>query len=452
MKKKIIYVLIFLLIIGISGYVYFSNTFSEERPEPSKEDRISKSEREGVEENINAYDIENDLQLTQSLHRGENELMVISPQEKNKLLEEIGPKRENTILQKYDSHLPENITLALQYPYYNISYDYFLVTGEDGADIIESPDPEAAPVATVGNLDKLSLLHRVEGKARDGSSIWYRVAVAAEGRVQEGFIHSTDGVPRTFRFNQMVNAINELKQEVAEGELHYIINYKNQNGTPPQKGNESVDEYGYRFYHSAPAYEEPGSNEFRYVPDGMLVRILDEVEDYYHINIPTFNDNYYVPRKYIDPDLTLDQLDHVLVVDDTQQNQAAFELTNDNINLISYTLATTGQSGDFSFETSPGSYKAQEKKERFEYLKKGSQDIAGYAPFATRFSGGAYVHGVPVAYEEQNGEKIDPGYEEYLHTVGTFPRSSMCVRNFTSHAEFIYDWMDTDNGAVMVID
>lgn len=93
-----------------------------------------------------------------------------------------------------------------------------------------------------------------------------------------------------------------------------------------------------------------------------------------------------------------------------------------------------------------------EKKERFQYLKKDSQNIAGYAPFATRFSGGAYLHGIPVAYEEKNGEKIDPGYKEYLQTIGTFPRSSMCVRNFTSHAQFIYNWMDINNGAVIVIE
>ena len=120
--------------------------------------------------------------------------------------------------------------------------------------------------------------------------------------------------------------------------------------------------------------------------------------------------------------------------------------------MVSYTLATTGLKGETSFETPLGYFRAIEKKERFEYLKDNSDEIAGYAPFALRFCGGAYIHGVPVAYEEKDGERIDPGIQEYLHTIGTFPRSHMCVRNFSSHAEFLYNWFDTENGAVIIIE
>ena len=214
-----------------------------------------------------------------------------------------------------------------------------------------------------------------------------------------------------------------------------------------------MDEYGYRVYHSAPAYFQADTGgDFRYIPDGMLVRILDETDDLYHVDVPVFDGNFYVPKKYVDPDATLSRLNHVVVVDRTHQNQAAFEVAGDSLSLVSYTLATTGFPGEFSFETTLGSYKAIEKKDRFEYLKSNSPDIAGYAPFALRFTGGAYIHGVPVAYEEQDGEKVDPGHTEYLHTIGTFPRSNMCVRNYTSHAEFLYNWMDYQNGAVIVIE
>jgi hypothetical protein len=97
-------------------------------------------------------------------------------------------------------------------------------------------------------------------------------------------------------------------------------------------------------------------------------------------------------------------------------------------------------------------FKALEKKDQFLYLKDGSDEIAGYAPYALRFSGGAYIHGVPVDYEIIDGQKKDPGIQEYLHTIGTFPRSHMCVRNYTSHAKFISDWMDTKTGAVIIIE
>ncbi len=448
MNKKIAYILISILVVAVAGYAYYINTV----PDGDNKDRLPKTEMEGVEENINAYDIEDDFSITEKLQR-EDKFLALNPQEIAKLLQVIGPKRKNTVLHQYEPSLPGTINKTLKYFNYNMSYNYYLVTAEDGAGIRENPDPATTAVARVENLDKVSLLQRVDGEGVAGSNIWYRVAVENNNNINEGYLHSTNGTPRVFRFKRMEEAINKLKQELAAGPLQYISNYKNKNGAPPQKGDAAVDEHGYRVYHSAPAYEEASTGaNYRYAPDGMLVRILGEQNDFYHVYIPTFNKNYYIPKKYIDSGLSLSQLRHVVVVDREQQNQAAFELVDGVLNLVSYTLATTGKAGDFSFETSPGSYKVLEKRERFEYLKKGSDDIAGYAPFATRFSGGAYIHGVPVAYKEQNGEKVDPGLEEYIHTIGTFPRSSMCVRNFTSHAQFIYNWINTEQGAVIVID
>lgn len=448
MYKKITYILISLLVITVAGYAYFINM----SPGEENKDKLPKTELEGVEENINAYNIEEDLQITHELQRKEK-FLGLNPQQITKLLQVIGPKRKNTVLHQYEPSLPDTINKTLKYLNYNISYDYYLVTAEDGAGIRENPDPATTAVVWAENLDKVSLLQRVDGEGVAGSKIWYRVAVENENNINEGYLHTTTGTTRAFRFKKMEEAINKLKNEVAAGALHFIRNYKNQNGAPPQKGDIAVDAQGYRVYHSAPAYEEASTDaNYRYVPDGMLVRILGEKGDFYHVNILTFNKNYYIPKKYIDPVVKLSQLKQVVVVDRVQQNQAAFELVNGGLNLVSYTLSTTGKSGDYSFETSLGSYKVLEKRERFEYLKKGSEDIAGYAPFATRFSGGAYIHGVPVPYQEKNGKKIDPGLKEYIHTIGTFPRSSMCVRNYTSHAEFIYNWINPQYGSVIVID
>lgn len=441
-RKKYIYILLFLVLMAIVSYRYFPDSMPEK-----------KQVEEGAEENINAYELEDDRRLTRDLKREDNEILALSRQETEQLLEKISPKKENTILNQYNSKLPETINETLRYFQYPISYNYFLVTVEKGTKIREGPQPGDNVVGRVENLDKVSLLQRVEGKEKAGSRIWYRIAAEREGQIDEGYLHSSEGIPRTFRFQAMKEKVDELRGQLNEGKLNFISNYRNQNGTPPQEGNIKVDEYGYRVYHSAPAYERASTDaNYRYVPDGMLVRILDQVDGFYHVNIPSFGGDFYVPENYINPETGLENLNQVLVVDDEQQNQALFEVTEAGFNMVSYTLATTGAEGDYSFRTSPGNYKALGKKERFEYLKKGSDNVAGYAPFATRFSGGAYVHGVPVSYEEQNGEKVDPGLEEYLHTIGTFPRSSMCVRNFTSHAKFVYNWMDAENGAVIVME
>lgn len=453
MYRKISLILIIIIIAAATSCVYRRSTPRQQSDLP-KEDKLAKSDREAVEENINGISIEDDLSITQGSKRNEKDrISGLTKQQSIQMLKSIGSKKMNTVLHEYDTTLPQGINDAVKYNQYNFSYDYFLVTAENGADVRENPVPDATVVARVENLDKMSLLQRVESDEMQGSNIWYRVGFQNGDRTYEGYLHSTEGTPRAFRFNRMQDAVNRLKQQLEEGALHFVSNYKNQNGAPPSMGDVAVDQHGYRVYHSAPAYEQAdtGSN-FRYVPDGMLVRILGETGEFYHINVPTFNRDYYIPQKYIDRELTLGRLSHVVVVDRDQQNQAAFELVENGLNLISYTLSTTGFKGDFSFETTLGSYKAIEKRERFEYLKKETPDVAGYAPFAVRFTGGAYIHGVPVAYEERDGEKADPGTIEYLHTIGTFPRSSMCVRNYTSHAEFLYNWMAIQNGAVIVIE
>lgn len=459
MKRRFSLVLIIILIIAAAGCVNRPAP-PEERPSPRrqaeqpKEDRLAKSNKEAVEENINGYSIKDDLRITETAQEdGSRRISALDRDRSLQMVKKVGSKKMNAVLHEYSTTLPEGINDAVQYTRYSLPFDYFLVTADNGAKVRENPVQDSATVASVGNLDKLSLLQRVESDEFQGSNIWYRVGFWDGNKTGEGYLHSSEGTPRNFRFDRMRDAVNDLKQQVAQGPLHFISNYKNQNGPPPQKGDAAVDEHGYRVYHSAPAYFQVDTGgDFRYIPDGMLVRILGEAGDLYHVDVPSFDGDFYVPKKYIDADATLSRLNHVVVVDRTHQNQAAFEVAGDTLNLISYTLATTGFPGEYSFETTLGSYKAIEKKDRFEYLKSDSPDVAGYAPFAVRFTGGAYIHGVPVAYEEQDGERVDPGHIEYLHTIGTFPRSNMCVRNYTSHAEFLYNWMDYQNGAVIVIE
>lgn len=463
MKKKIIILLIVIAMISLSACGFFGSDQSPqkkplrpaERPAENlpREDKLAKSDRDFVEENINGLNIKEDLKITHDSGGEENRVLSLSQEQQSEIVDNLGSNKMNTVLHEYHTTLPAGINNKVQYFEFEISYDYFLVTAENGAEIRENPTADAPVVCKVSNMDKVTLLQRVESEEVAGSKIWYRVVCSHQNKTDQGYLHSTTGTPRSFRFDKMQAAVNELRQQLAQGELHFVRNYKNQNGAPPQKGEAQVDEHGYRFYHSAPAYEQAntGSN-FRYIPDGMLVRVLGESGEFFHVNVPTFGGNFYVPKKYIDQSVTLKHLNHVVVVDRNQQNQAAFEVAGNTLNLISYTLSTTGIPGNYSFETTVGSFKAIEKKDRFEYLQKGSGEIAGYAPFAIRFTGGAYIHGVPVAYEMKDGEKVDPGTTEYLHTIGTFPRSNMCVRNFTSHAKFLYNWMDSQNGAVIVID
>lgn len=462
MNRKNILISIVLTIIILSGCsnrkeeLTEDNISKQQTPSQNMQSagRLSKSDEENVEENINGYNIEDDQMITQNSEAVEgNKISNLNQRLKTQILGSIDTKSTDTILEVYQTMLPEGIQEDIQYPYYNINFDYFLITADNESEIRENPTLNSSVIAMVKNLDKVSLYQRVQGEWVDDSDMWYRVGILEGDQLKEGYIHSILGTPRNYRFDKMKDAINGLLQEVNQGELHFISNYKNLNGAPPQKGNAEVDEYGYRVFHSAPAYQEANTNsDYRYIPDGILVRIIDETDEFYHVNVPTFGSAYYVPKKYIDSATTLSKLNHVIVVDRSQQNQASFEIGENGLSLVSYTMSSTGLPGNSSYETTLGSFKAIEKKDRFLYLKKDSQEIAGYAPYAIRFTGGAYIHGVPVEYKYENGQKNEPGTIEYLHTIGTYPRSSMCVRNYTSHAEFLYNWMDIKNGAVIVIE
>ena len=108
--------------------------------------------------------------------------------------------------------------------------------------------------------------------------------------------------------------------------------------------------------------------------------------------------------------------------------------------------ATTGlHRPPYAQETPPGVYIIQEKKPRMIYLVDGTTETGGFAPYASRFTNGGYIHGVPVNAPRKS-------LIEYSSTLGTTPRSHMCVRNATSHAKFIYDWAPVYETLVFVFD
>ena len=424
-------------------------------PQQKQPDKLAKSNKNSIEENINGIEINSDKKLTDTAEsQGATQISVgVNQDEAVKINGTADNISSSNVLQQFQTKLPSEIQYGVQYNRYDLSYDYFLITNEKEVTIYKTPDPNDTIVCKAYSGEKLALHQKVSGKALGNSDVWYKVSCKMNGAINIGYIHSANGLVRTFSFDKMLAGLQALQKEISKGKLHFISNYKNVNGAPPSKNGAAVDQYGMRIYQSAPGYVQADTNsDFRYIPDGMLVRILDETDAFYRVHAITFDKELFVPKKYIDPNVTLNQLSNVVIVDRNQQNQASFKISSSSIVLTSYTLATTGLKGNTSFETPLGYYKTIEKKERFQYLKDGTSEIAGYAPFAIRFSGGAYIHGVPVTYEDKNGEKIDPGIKEYLQTIGTFPRSHMCVRNFSSHAEFLYNWINIDNGAIIVIE
>ena len=65
-------------------------------------------------------------------------------------------------------------------------------------------------------------------------------------------------------------------------------------------------------------------------------------------------------------------------------------------------LATTGQHRPpYAQETPLGMFFLQEKKTKMIFLKDGSAATGGFAPYASRFNNGGYIHGVPTKHRQQ---------------------------------------------------
>ena len=138
---------------------------------------------------------------------------------------------------------------------------------------------------------------------------------------------------------------------------------------------------------------------------------------------------------------------HVVFVDRRDQNIATLERKAEGEWLVrSMNPATTGKHRPpYGHDTPLGMFVVQQKKPKMIFLKDGSTATGGYAPYASRFTNGAYIHGVPVNVPRT-------AMIEYSWSLGTTPRSHMCVRNATSHAKFVYEWAPVFASLVVVIE
>lgn len=381
----------------------------------------------------------------------------------------------------FSSALPEGVRESLRYTRYPVAHTYLMRLDGGALTVKAGPDPGAPVVRTAGRFQTLAADGIVQGASLQpgGSRDWYRVRWEDAGIVQEGYVYAEAKVVRRgFQFSKMAQAIERLRVLSDSGAMAHVDNYKNRAGWAPARAGKTADDYGVLRDQAAPVYYQPDTlGDFRYLTDGSLVRVLGELEAFYEIEPVDFGGVYYIPKKFLHRESVLKSLKKVIVVDRNNQNEAVFEY-GQGWQLISYQLATTGENAPFKQETSLGNFMVLEKKSKFLYLGDLTKVVEGYAPYALRFNGGAYVHGVPVNYKTVRQRvvvtppvldaaggmvapavtrdvvvgKKDPGIQEFLSTIGTVPRSHKCVRNYTSHALFLYNWAEIGNTAVIVIE
>ena len=173
--------------------------------------------------------------------------------------------------------------------------------------------------------------------------------------------------------------------------------------------------------------------------------LFRSIGSFLYVNSIHDGNEWLIPRRYTSKAIKM-SLNKVIFVDRKNQNISAIEKDSDSWLIRSMNPATTGLSKPpYKSATPLGIFVIQEKKEKMLFLKDGTKDIAGYSPYASRFCKGGYIHGIPVNLPETN-------MKEYSYSLGTTPRSHMCVRNATSHAKFIFNWAKTFDTLVIVIE
>lgn len=185
-----------------------------------------------------------------------------------------------------------------------------------------------------------------------------------------------------------------------------------------------------------------------YARDGSLVKHLshDSLSSFAKIEMAETAKQWMVKKKYIRVLNDSIVFNKAIFVDVTNQNITTME-KQDSVWLVrSMNPATTGRhKPPYAQETPTGLFVIQEKKSKMVFLKDGSNETGGFAPYASRFTNGAYLHGIPSNAPQKN-------IIEYSWSLGTVPKSHMCVRNASSHAKFIYDWAPSFRSVVFVID
>lgn len=261
---------------------------------------------------------------------------------------------------------------------------------------------------------------------------------------------------RSFQWNKIKRGLAVLENFQHEFFAWGILqNYRNNNGEAPLVKKYVRNEYkrisdtlGIERYQSVPLFLPNDSvTAERYGRDGALVKLMkDSIGSFYKVATIDSKGLWLVPKKYVRPIHDSVIFKKAIFVDRNNENIATLEKIDSKWIVRSMNPATTGlHRPPYQQETPLGIFVIQEQKSKMFFLVDGTTKTGGFAPYASRFCNGGYIHGVPV-----NAPRTE--LIEYSASLGTTPRSHMCVRNATSHAKFVYDWAPVEKTIVFVIE
>ena len=368
-------------------------------------------------------------------------------------------KGEIRIVNILGDNTNENITLNLKYNKNSIKdIENFLFIGHSNV-LRESPNNSSAIVASLKYKDKPRLLLEFISLKNNSRQKWYMAEFGEESKVRGYIQENKKVIKRGFYWDKMVSKMEKINNFISDTlkknqDIYIITEYRPLANDYYSK----KDKFGNRSNQSIKGYEKSNKEgEYINIPDRTLFRVLGEENGMIKIETPMYGGPYYIEKKdnVMQKANITSKVNKFVAIDPESQAEVIFErVGNSNkFNVVTYSFVTTGvDNGYSSYETPHGAFlvaftrpymlftgHAREGDTRKSAGKAGLV-IAGQADYAVRFSGGAYMHGIPASFGASRGTKAYTASK-----IGTYKESHKCVRHYDDQIKYIVDWINADS-------
>ena len=367
---------------------------------------------------------------------------------------------------KFNNHAPENTNNFL-----------FI---KKSSSLLEAPNGNA--VAQLGFSEKPEILFDMVSDAPNSQTKWYyteftkristnvskKVNKGKDGKVVaenpitvRGFIAgSEDNVSqRGFYWDKMIRKIKMVNRFIdtavkANEDLYIITEYKPLSRDKPSE----KDKFGNKNNQSIVGYaNSKKEGEIINIPDQTIFKIIGEENNMLKIETPFYGGPYFIEKKegtYKKIENIKGEVNKFVAIDPDSQTEVIFQRNpeTEKYEVVTYSYVTTGKDGWGSYETPHGAFLIAFTRPYMTFTRTaragdktlpGRSDltIGGSAKYAVRFSGGGYMHGIPVGLNFR-GSTLNTGT---AHKIGTYRDSHKCVRHFDDQIEFIVGWINADS-------
>ena len=342
--------------------------------------------------------------------------------------------------------------------------------------------PNGSVIANLGFSEKPEILFDMVSDAPNAQTKWYyteftkrfttnvskKVKKDKNGKViaenpttVKGFITGGDDnvSKRGFYWDKMINKIEIVNDFItkainANEQLYIITEYAPLSRDKPSK----KDKFGNKNNQSIIGYtNSKKEGEIINIPDQTIFRIIGEENNMLKIETPFYGGPYFIEKKedtYKKIENIKGEVNKFVAIDPSSQTEVLFQRNpeTEKYEVVTYSYVTTGKDGWGSYETPHGAFLIAFTRPYMTFTRHaregdktlpGRSDltIGGSAKYAVRFSGGGYMHGIPVGLNFK-GSTLSTGTAQ---KIGTYKDSHKCVRHFDDQIEFIVKWINADS-------